>query len=230
MGLGGRPVPSRHRSFEVFLRNVRPVLARHHGAELAEEVVAAARDEHERLRPEIPGIGGARNAFQPVMTANGWLVALHRAMRARGRPAGDTVRACQEAFDAWLRRIPRPLLRGIGRLALSAPVRRYFEAQARRSQERRFAEDFVWRLERGPGGEVSFVFDECAVNKWYEAQDVRELAPYCNFVDVTYSRLMGMGVDASRTIGTGCAQCALRFRLGRATEVPANLHGIVSEG
>jgi hypothetical protein len=221
-------MPRRYRAFETFLRSAGPLLAREHGQAFADEVIADAREEYERVRPEVPDIGGLRNVFQPVMTLNGWIVALHRAMSRRGKPAADTIRVSQQVFDGWLRKLPEFALRAIGRLLLTAPLRRYFESQARRSQERRHAEDFVWQLDQGADGEVSFVFDECAVNKWYAAQDVTELAPYCNFADVTYSRLMGMGVDASETIGMGCEQCALRFKHGRATPVPSNLREIVS--
>ncbi|MDJ0848970.1 MAG: hypothetical protein QNK04_11370 [Myxococcota bacterium] len=220
-------MPPRHRAFEAFLRNARPLIARDHGGSFADGVLRAAREEYAVLLPEVPDIGGARNVFQPVMTVNGWIVALHRALRAQGRPAEETIRVCQAVFDGWLQRLPRFVLRGIGRLALSGPALRYFERQAARSQERRHADDFVWRLERSPDGEMSLLFDECAVNKWYEKQDVRELAPYCNFADVTYSRLMGMGVDASETIGLGCAQCALRYKRGRETVIPRRLDGIV---
>ena len=220
-------MPTRHRAFELFLREARPFLARHHGEALADEIVAATRVEYERVRPQVPDIGGARNVYQTVMTANGWIVALHCAMRARSLSAKDSIRVCHEALDAWLRRLPDWLLRAIGRLMLSPPARWYFERQARRSQQRRYAEDFVWRVERGAAGELSLVFEECAVNKWYEALGVHELAPYCNVADVTYSRLMGMGVDASQTIGQGCVRCALRYQHGRATVVPPNLAGIV---
>jgi len=106
-------------------------------------------------------------------------------------------------------------------------MRRYFERQAKRSQRRESADDFVWHVETAPDGEFSLVFDECAVNKWYDAQGLGDLKPFCNFADVTYSRLMGMGVDATQTIGLGCEQCALRFKQGRETRVPPNLEGIV---
>lgn len=221
---------SRHRAFEFFLRSAHPALAAHHGLPFADEVVDDARREYERVLPEVPDIGGVRNVFQPVMTVNGWLLALHGPMRARGKRAEDTIRICQEVFDRWISKLPDFALRAIGRLLLSAPMRWYFEAQARISQERRHAEDFVWRVERGADGEVSFVFDECAVNKWYDAQDVRELKPYCNFADVTYSRLMGMGVDATETIGLGCERCALRYKRGRETVIPPSLERIVSSG
>ncbi len=220
----------RHRGFEFFLRAARPVLAREHAASFAGEVIDAARVEYEHVLPQLPDIGGMRNVFQPVMTVNGWIVALHRAMRARGKNAEDSVRVSHEVIDGWLRGLPRIVLRTIGWLALTAPVRWFFERQAHRSQLRRHAEDFVWRVERGPEGELSLIFDECAVNKWYDAQDVRELKPYCNFVDVTYSKLMGMGIDATETIGLGCEQCALRFEHGRETVVPRNLEPVIAKG
>ena len=72
------------------------------------------------------------------------------AMAARDRTAEDTIRVCQETFDGWLRKLPRFALGGIGRLLMSAPARWTLERQAARSQKRRYAEDFVWRLERGP--------------------------------------------------------------------------------
>ena len=220
-------MPHTHRAFEAFLRSARPVLLEHHGEIFAEAVIRDARDEYEQVLPHVPDIGGWRNVFQPVMTINGGVAALHRAVRAHGGNAEDTIRVTQTVFDGWLRKLPPIVLRAIGRLMLSAPARRYFESQAARSQERRNALDFVWQVERGAEGEISFVFDECAVNKWYDANDLRDLKPYCNFADVTYSRLMGMGVDATKTNGLGCPRCALRFRHGRETVVPPTLEGMV---
>ncbi|MCP5068691.1 MAG: L-2-amino-thiazoline-4-carboxylic acid hydrolase [bacterium] len=217
------------RAFEFFLRDARPALARTHGPEMADEIISATRVEYERVRPQVPDIGGIGNVFQPVMTVNGWIVALHRAMGGHGFAAKDAVRVCHEVFDGFFRRIPGWLLRGIGGFLLSPAGRWYFERQARRSQQRIYPEDFVWHVERDASGELSMIFEECAVNKWYVAQDVRELAPYCNFADVTYSRLMGMGIDASETLGLGCGQCALRFKRGRKTLVPKNLDGIVAD-
>ncbi|MCP5057906.1 MAG: L-2-amino-thiazoline-4-carboxylic acid hydrolase [bacterium] len=219
---------SPQRAFEFFLREARPILVRDHGGEVAAEILETTRIEYERVRPQVPDIGGIGNVFQPVMTVNGWIVALHRSMSAHGFAARDAVQVCHEVLDGALKRLPGWLLRGIGGILLSPAGRWYFERQARRSQRRRYADDFVWHVERDADGELSMVFDECAVNKWYVKQDVRELAPYCNFADVTYSRLMGMGVDASETLGLGCGQCALRFKHGRETPVPKNLEGIVA--
>ena len=215
--------------FDRFARRARPCLARRWGREFADTVLDDARVEYRELRPQIPDIGGWRNVFTPVMVVNGWLVALHRAMARRGRTPQDTIAVCAEASDNLFRALPASVLRLIGRLAFTGPVRWLFERQASRSRRRKHAEDFVYSVRVNDDGEFALVFDECAVNKFYAKQNVRELAPYCNFFDVTYSRLMGMGIDASRTIGLGCATCELRYKQGRATAVPVTLQGVLPQ-
>ncbi len=217
---------NRHRGFELFLRSASFILARDYGQAFSDMVLNDARTEYVRLLPEVPDIGGVHNVFQPVMTVNGWIVALHRAMNTQGRAPEDAIRVSQAVFDQWLRKPPSFLLRLVGRLLFSAPARWYLERQAQRSQKRRYVDDFVWSVERGQDGEMSLVFDECAVNKFYEAQGVDALKPYCNFFDVTYSRLMRMGIDATETIGLGCDRCALRYQHHRETVIPPNLQEI----
>jgi hypothetical protein len=197
------------------------------GASVADAALADARRELDLLLPCVPYIGGWRNAFTPVMVINAWMFALYRAMKSRGKSAEDVVRVCAEVSDEYLRSLPGFVLRAIGRLAFFPPVRRFFEKQARRSQERRYPGDFVYEARVSADGELSLVFEECAVNKFYDAEGARDLKPYCNFFDVTYSRLMNMGVDARETIGLGCEKCSLRYKHGRETVVPESLRGIL---
>ena len=207
---------------------VHGVLERRYGSETADAIVADARIEFERVIPDIPYIGGKRNLYSMVMIANGWLAALYRAMKSHGQPAEDVARVTAEVGDAFFRALPAWLLRLVGRLALSWPSRWLLRRQAERSQARRYAEDFVWEV-REERGEVALVFEECAVNKFYDAHGLEELKPYCNEFDVIYSRLMGMGLDARETIGLGCASCRLRFQHGRETVIPPRLEGVLPD-
>jgi len=195
-------------------------LAHHHGEELAAELTAETRRRFEQIIPELPYIGGSANYFTPVMVINGWLVSLHRAMAERGLSAEDTARVAFEATDDFFSSKPQWLLRLFGRLAFTGPVRRAFERQASRSQQRRYPGDFVYEIEADSHGHLAMVFSECAINKFYTDQGVEELAPWCNFFDVSYSRLMGMGLDANTTIGQGCDHCRLDYCHGRATRIP----------
>lgn len=215
------------RGFDRFARRARAPLSAGRGEGFADAVLADARAEFERLLPEIPYIGGWRNVFTPVMVVNGWLLGLHRAMAARGVGANETIRVCAETLDAALRSIPGPARRLIRWLAFTPLVTGLLRRQAARSQQRRYPADFVYRLKTGGEDEWALEFEECAVNKFYQAQGVPELAPYCNFVDVSYGRLLGMGIDAQETIGLGCQRCRLRYARGRETPIPAPLQGIL---
>ncbi len=186
----------------------------------ADEVLADARVELERLAPELPDIGGMANIFSAVITVNGWIVAVHRAMTARGYTAEDSVAVAVEVSDRFFRSFGPRLLGWMGRMGFSRPARAVLRRQARRSQKREYPADFVYSFHEGGADDWELRFTECAVNKFYDEQGLVELKPYCNFFDVAYSRLMGMGIDASETIGQGCATCRLRYKHGRETAVP----------
>ena len=90
------------KAFDRFAARDSRKLEARYGKEFADETLGHARVELERLWPEIPYIGGLRNAFTPVMIVNGWGIALHRAMAARGKTAADTIRICAAVSDEFV--------------------------------------------------------------------------------------------------------------------------------
>jgi len=217
------------RQFDRHFKRVHARLVERYGNGFAEEVRADTRRRFAAILPELPYIGGRSNDYTAVIVINGWIVSLLRAMKARGKSVEEVVGVCCAAADDFFGSAPGFVLRLAGKLAFSGLVRRHLAKQAERSQQRRFAEDFVYEFKSGDssGDDMALVFSECAVNKFYKAQGAEELAPYCNFFDVTYSRLMGMGVDAHNTIGRGCENCTLAFKRGATTEIPEPLRGIM---
>ncbi|MDP3939509.1 MAG: L-2-amino-thiazoline-4-carboxylic acid hydrolase, partial [Deltaproteobacteria bacterium] len=148
---------------------------------------------------------------------------LYRAMKARGKTVDEVMRICIEAADDFFAGFPPAVLRLAGKLADGRLARNAMKNQADRSKARRHPEDFVYEVREGGGDDLVLEFTECAVNKLYEAQQVEELKPFCNFFDVVYSRRMGLGLDAHETIGQGCNVCRLRYKRGRETRVPERL-------
>ncbi|MCP5041993.1 MAG: L-2-amino-thiazoline-4-carboxylic acid hydrolase [bacterium] len=76
------------------------------------------------------------------------------------------------------------------------------------------------------GDEFTLEFEECGVQKLYTAYAVEELRPFCSFFDIAYSRHMGLGLDASETLGLGHQRCKMRFCPGRETQTPKALEGM----
>jgi hypothetical protein len=217
------------RGFDRVSKRMTLSLARRHGDAFAREVIPDARVEFERIIPELPYVGGRKNGFTPVIVICGWMIALFRPMKARGKTAEEAVQVCAEVADGFFRPFPRFLLRLGGRFALSGFARSFLKKQAARSRERRYPEDWVYTAREGGGDDGVLEFTECAAVKLFEAQGVEELKPYCNFFDVTYSRYMGMGVDARQTLGLGHPTCALRYKRGRETVIPEPLKGVLPD-
>lgn len=217
------------RQFDRFFRRVRRRLEARYDADVAEAVATETRSNFEEIIPQLPYIGGRGNAFTPVIVANGWIVALYRAMTARGESEETVIRLCCEVSDDLLRSFPGFVLRLAGRVASGPLGRWYLGRQAARSQRRQYPEDFVYSFLKGDGAEFDYAleFSECAVDKFYEAQGVQELGPYCNFFDITCSRHMKLGLNADTTIGLGHDRCSMRFKKGGETKIPARLEGIL---
>jgi L-2-amino-thiazoline-4-carboxylic acid hydrolase len=180
------------------------------------------------LLPRIPYIGGKENMFTPVMVINGWIIALYRAMKSRGRTVEEVVRISYEASDDFFRSFPPFIDKLIGKLATTGYVVNHIRQQAERSQERRYPEDFVYtcRFSRRDE-ELELEFTECPVQKYYEAEGVEELKPYCNFFDPIYSKYFVLGVRAEETLGLGCRTCKLNYNTHRETVLPSNIRHVV---
>jgi len=214
------------KKYEHYAGMARPRLASRFGPGFAEEVLADTRKRYDSLIPDLPDIGGRKNQFTPVIEINGWIISFYRAMRDRGKTVEQVVAICAEVSDAWFRRLPGWVLFLARRLAFSRLVKWRMRSQARSSQRRKFPDDFVYQFEESPQG-WSLVFEQCAVHKMYQAHDVLELAPFCNFFDVTYSRYLNMGLDASQTIGLGHQFCRLCFRKDEDTLIPDRLEELM---
>lgn len=220
------------KQFDKHFEKVRSRLASHHGEAEADRIAVLARREFEALAPRIPYIGGRANVFTPVMVINGWIIALYRAMKSRGFDVEDVVRVSYEASDDFFRSFPRLVDRLAHRLATSRFAVRHLERQARRSQDRRYPEDFVYTCtarRRGSELELELEFSECAVQKYYDAEAVEELKPYCNFFDPIYSRYFALGVLADHTLGLGCSTCKLNFNNRRETRLPPNIEKLLAK-
>jgi hypothetical protein len=217
------------RLFDFTFRPIWKKLAEYYGQEYAENIIDESRQNFLEIIPQMPYVGGMKNYYTPIIVVNGIIVAMFRAMRKTGKSAEDVMRIWAEVVDDLFRKIPGPLARLGGRVLLSKQTMKAFEKQTHISQERQYPEDWVYELLVGDGDkfDVGFEFSECAVIKFYDAMGVMELAPYCNFGDVTYSHYLGIGLDASETLGMGCDHCRMTFKKGGETLITPNLVDIL---
>jgi len=217
------------RQFERRLVLVRQSLSRNEDHAFVEEIIGTARGAFERIIPAIPYIGGRDNLFTTVLITNAWIIALYQAMRSRERSIDEIVRLSCDTADRYLREKPALLLHAFGHLAFTSFVTGPLKKQGVQSQQRFYPQDFVFELIKGDGKRFDWKleFSECAVIKFFESQGAGELKPFCNMVEVTYSRFLNLGLDATHTIGGGCNACVLAFRKGRPTKIPQGLEAML---
>lgn len=211
--------------FDFTFRPIKKKLRHQYGEEYSENIVTRSRQNFEEIIPQMPYVGGMKNYFTPIIVVNGLIVAMFRAMNETGKTAADVMLIWAEVADDLFRKIPVWIARLGGNMLLSKPTIRAFKKQMIISQDRRYPEDWVYELLEGDGEkfDIGFEFSECAVIKFYQAMNTMELAPYCNFGDVTYSHYMEIGLDTSETLGLGCDRCRMLFKKGGETVITPNL-------
>ena len=117
-------------------------------------------------------------------------------------------------------RYPAFLRSLMGRLQFSKFMLRKMQQAARRSQERKYAGDWVYEVVVGDGQPFNFGIDyaECAIVKFMNAQDANELTPYLCNTDYVVSKMTATGLRRTMTLAWGCEKCDFRYLKGEETQ------------
>ena len=202
--------PELLKEFDEDVERWRPVVAGQYGSGLANAVLRESREAYEALIPHIPYVGGDESWTGSLVEAVRCL-ALYQAMKKHGKTAGETGKIL---YDAVLARTPSALW------ATERLMERR-KKRAERSQERRYAADYVCELVVGDGIEFDYGYDftECASQKFYHAQGADEFLPFFCFLDYAYSKVSGEGLTRTMTLSEGHPKCNHRFKRGRRAEL-----------
>ena len=217
------------KGFDKIAKRARKYLNNRYGDDFTKLIIAETRDRFDQIIPKIPYIGGRKNQFTSVMILVGWLISFFQVMRVHGKSEEEVNAIFCEVADDYFKSLPRLFLWFLGKIVFTNLFLRRMKKQADKSQKHQYPDDFVYKFVKGNGKNFDWALElsECAVNKFYKAQEVEELKPYCNFFDITYSKYLGMGINANETIGNGCKTCKLQYKKGRETQVPEQLKGLI---
>ncbi len=207
------------RSFDRASRWMITPLVNRYGTEFSSAVMEQARKEYEALIPQIPFIGGAKNRWTANLIESAQILALYRAMQAQGKTLRETTDMLQEAMQIRLAQYPRVVLRLMGRLQFSRLFLNGLQRQANETQKRVYPDNFVADIVMGDGKEFDWGIDftECAILKFYKAQNAVELLPYVCRLDYLTSTAFGQGLVRTKTLADGNEKCNSRLKRGRDT-------------
>jgi hypothetical protein len=191
----------------------RPVLAARYGEAQAEAIIQEARDRQRDIVAEMPYVGGDENPMLRHLIGSSTSLALYEAMRERSHAAMDVGRII---YDAVRERVLHlPLQRSLTPAELDQR-----RAEARRSHERRYAEDWVWDFVEGDGVAFDYGYDlfQCPTQRLYLSRGACEFLPYYCYLDFVTYRTEGWSFFRLMTLGEGHLKCDFRFGRGGVTE------------
>jgi hypothetical protein len=149
-------------------------------------------------------------------------LAAHRVVVAHGGTVEDTGELLHRMVRSDMERAPRVLRHGMGRVRFSRPFQRRLARAARRSQARRYPEDWVFERIEGDGKTFDFGIDmvECGIVKFFHAQGADELTPYLCDLDYVMVEALGYGLHRTKTLAWGCDRCDFRVSKDGVTSAP----------
>ena len=208
------------RSFERASKWVMVPLVKRYGEELAQAIVHDARKDYETLIPQIPFIGGKKNRWTADLLESVQILALFRAIQAYGKTRSETAEVLYEGMQIRLASYPRFLLRLIGRVQFSNLFLKRLQHQAAETHKRAYPNNFVAEVVIGDGKEFDWGIDftECAIQKFYRAQNALQFLPYLCRLDYLTSAAFGIGLARTKTLANGDERCNARLKQGRETQ------------
>jgi hypothetical protein len=190
------------------------------GEELSQVILERARKDYEALIPRIPFIGGKRNRWTADLIRSAQILALFRAMRAFGRTPSETAEVLYEGTQIRLARYPRFWLHLMGRWHFSSWYVKRVQRHAAETHKHEFPDNFVADVVTGDGKEFDWGIDftECAIQKFYRAQNALQFLPYVCRLNHFTNADFGFGMARTKTLANGDELCNPRLWRGRATQ------------
>jgi hypothetical protein len=205
--------------FDQEVERWRLVLAPQYGSDFTQRVLWESREQYQSLLPHVPYIGGADNHLTSSLIGSVQCLALYRAMKTYGHTAAETGKVLYDAILARRHEPSTPISPAPSLTPEQLMERR--RQRAAQSQERRYADDYVYAFVAGDGEAFDYGYDfsECAAQKFYRAEGAEEFLPCYCFLDYAWSQVLGLGLSRSTALSEGDAQCTHRFKRGRETLV-----------
>jgi len=201
--------------FDIHAQGWKPFLVQSYGHEFTKEILRVTRHRYEDFIPAIPYIGGDENSFTHHLIRATTGLVLYKLMKARGIKAQEVGKIIYNAVEESVRHLP---------LAPDHELTQEFKSReielAKKSQERRYPDDWVFDYVEGDGVECDYGYDfiECAAQKLYHTHDADEFLPYFCYLDFALDRTPGWGFTRTETLSEGYPRCNARYKKGGATK------------
>ena len=209
------------KSFDRTARLMEATLSQRYGHELADQLYVEAREEYEKIIPQVPYIKGARaKALNAFLLITAQELAVYRTMKTHGKSPGEAWELCHEALTMRMEEFSKIKRWFLKKLMFSDFVKRRVKKRAARSEQLKFG-DFEIRYVTGDGKEFDWGVDyvTCGNYNFMKAQGAEEFAPYVCMSDIALGDALEWGLIRTHTIADGCETCNFRFKNGSENRI-----------
>lgn len=199
-----------------------------YGAQFADEVTKEAENKFRSMLPGLPDVGGEKNLDVEYIPIAAWYLSYYLPMRDRGKTAEDTGRMIYDLNEYEMSRIPKDKALAEGAEKFTPQYLDKMKKWVEWTQKKEYPANWVAELLIGDGKEYDFGYNytECALVKFFKANNIPEIAPYVCLNDFLRSKTLNTGLHRTKTLAQGDDMCNFRYKKGREvtqgweTEVP----------
>lgn len=214
------------KEFDTLVKRIHRVFLLRFGEEKTEIMIAVAREEYEKLIPQLPWVGGGQ-PFTQFVIATGWFLAMYHSLKQHGVQQDEVGQMFFDSSKAYIESYPGFMLKLMGHINFSERYLMKLQEKALESHLRQYPGGYVFNFITGDGKTFDYGVDylECASCKFLKAQGAMEIAPYLCAIDQLYSEKFGWGLSRTMTLAEGYEKCDFRFKKGGMTNIrlPAGL-------
>jgi len=214
------------KDFDEHLTGSRDLLARKYNDAKIDEIQNRMKEEFENLIPQIPYIGGNKNAYTVILIPTIFNVAIFRILENEGFIYREIGEFFYELVDGH-HRIRKEHMERIGKDPTNYPFDPYYingvKNMAEISQKRAFPYDWVLEFVEGDGISFDYGFDisECGVYKLFKELGAEKYVPLQCMNRVREANIFGYGLFRTQTIATGAPKC--EYRYSKKLKTPQNI-------
>ena len=195
----------------------RQYLTGKYGDNFADKVTKEAGQKFASLLPGLPNVGGSKNIDIEYVPIAAWYLAFYLPMRDCGKTAEDTGRMIYDLNEYEMSRMHKDKALAEGAYKFTPEYLNKMKQWAEWTQKKEYPANWVAELLIGDGKEYDFGYNytECALVKFFRANNVPEIAPYVCLNDFLRSKTLGTGLQRSKTLAQGDEVCNFRYKKGR---------------
>jgi len=209
------------KDFNRTLSLIRGWLVARYGEEFASALQREARQEFEKLLPEIPYIKALRaGPLNIFLLATAQELAAYKTMANHGKSPAETWELCHQAIRLRVVKIPRWKRWLLRRLMFSSLVKAIMARRARQKQRGHFGDfEIEYLIGEGENFDFGVNYLQCGNHRFAMKHGGEAFAPYICMSDIALSDALGWGLKRTQTIADGCHHCDFRFKQGAATQI-----------